>query len=107
LKVARTLKKRDILELEINIFAINEWNFITIPGEIFSSLTRPLRESQRNIILGYADGYYLYFPDESAWEKRYYEASSCFLQRGEGEKLVEFIREKLKTDFRGGPIALG
>ncbi len=100
LKVAKTIEKRDHLELEINIFKINDWNFVTVPGEIFSSLSKPIRESGNNVILGYANGYNLYFPDENAWDKNYYEASSSYIKKGEGEKLVSFIMDKLKTDTR-------
>lgn len=99
LKIARTLESRDLLELELNIIKLNDWYFLTIPGELFSTLAKPLRENEKNIILGYADGYYLYFPDESAWEKNYYEASSCYLRKGEGEKMIGILLDKLKTDF--------
>ncbi len=99
LKIAKTMKRREYLELEINIFRINDWNFITIPGEIFSNLSKPIRETDNNIILGYTNGYYLYFPDEKAWEKNYYEASSSYVKKGEGERLVSIILSKLNEDF--------
>ena len=99
LKIAKTIKKRDHLELGISIFKINDWNFITVPGEIFSSLSKPIRNLGKNIILGYTNGYNMYFPDKKAWDKNYYEAFSSYMKKGEGERLVSFIMDKLKTDF--------
>lgn len=88
------------IDIEVRIFKINDWNFITIPGEIFSTLTKPIRESGNNIILGYMNGYYSYILDEKAYDKGYYVASSTPFKRGEGEKLVSIIMEKLKhLDF--------
>lgn len=99
LKFARNIGKMDKLTVEINIIEINKWKFITIPGELFSSLGKKIREVGNNIILGYTNGYYLYFADEESFDNKCYEASSSIIKRGQGEKMISFVLEKLKQDF--------
>lgn len=99
LDVAKTMASRDNLEVQVTIFKLNDWKFITIPGEIFASLSEPIRVAGNNVIIGYANGYYLYFADKEAFAKKYYEASSSFIREGEGEKLVSFILDRLADDF--------
>lgn len=99
LKFAKNIGKMDKLNVEINIIKINNWNFITIPGELFSSLGKKIKEVGNNIILGYTNGYYLYFADEKSFDNKCYEASSSIIKRGQGEKMISFILEKLKQDF--------
>lgn len=89
----------DKLNVEINIIKINNWNLITVPGELFSSLGKKIKEVGNNIILGYTNGYYLYFADEKSFDNKCYEASSSIIKRGQGEKMISFILEKLKQDF--------
>lgn len=99
LRFAKYLDKMDKLNIEVNIIKINYWNFITIPGELFSSLGKKIKEAGKNIILGYTNGYYLYFADEKSFDSKYYEASSSIIKRGQAEKIVSFILDKLKEDF--------
>lgn len=99
LKFAKNIGKMDKLNVEINIIKINNWNLITVPGELFSSLGKKIKEVGNNIILGYTNGYYLYFADEKSFDNKCYEASSSIIKRGQGEKMISFILEKLKQDF--------
>ncbi len=99
LRFAKYIDKMDKLSIEINIIKINDWNFITIPGELFSSLGKKIKETGKNIILGYTNGYYLYFADKKSFDSKYYEASSSIIKRGQGEKIISFILDKLKEDF--------
>lgn len=99
LKFAKNIGKMDKLNVEINIIKTNNWNLITVPGELFSSLGKKIKEVGNNIILGYTNGYYLYFADEKSFDNKCYEASSSIIKRGQGEKMISFILEKLKQDF--------
>jgi hypothetical protein len=99
LRFAKYIGKKDKISIEINIIKINDWNFITIPGELFSSLGKNIKDIGKNIILGYTNGYYLYFADKKAFDNKAYEASSSVIKRGQGEKIISFILDKLKKDF--------
>lgn len=99
LKFAKNIGKMDKLNVEINIIKISNCNLITVPGELFSSLGKKIKEVGNNIILGYTNGYYLYFADEKSFDNKCYEASSSIIKRGQGEKMISFILEKLKQDF--------
>lgn len=99
LRFAKSIGKKDKINIEINIIKINDWSFVTIPGELFSSLGRSIKDIGKNIILGYTNGYYLYFPDKKAFDSKAYEASSSIIKRGQGEEIISFVLDKLKKDF--------
>lgn len=99
LRFAKYIDKMEKVSLEINIIKINDWNFVTIPGELFSSLGKNIKDTGKNIILGFTNGYYLYFSDKKSYDDKAYEASSSIIKRGQGEKIISFVLDKLKKDF--------
>ncbi len=86
LEFARTLKDIRQLHLPVTAFRFCGMMFVTIPGELFSTL-----QQDGISVIGYANGYYRYVCDENAYEAGYYEALAAIIARGEGEKLVDEI----------------
>ena len=86
LEFARTLKDIRQLHLPVTAFRFCGLDFVTIPGELFSTL-----QPEGVSVIGYANGYYRYVCDENAYEAGYYEALAAIIARGEGERLVDEI----------------
>jgi hypothetical protein len=95
LEFARTLKGISQLHLPVTVFRFCGLDFVTIPGELFSTL------QPRNVsVIAYTNGYYRYVCDENAYEAGYYEALAAIVARGEGEKLMAEIASILaQGDF--------
>ena len=91
LEFARTLSGIRQLHLPVTVFRFCGLDFVTIPGELFSTL-QPKGVS----VIGYANGYYRYLCDENAYEAGYYEALAAIIARGESEKLMAEIAQKLE-----------
>ncbi|MEG1462119.1 hypothetical protein [Anaerorhabdus sp.] len=89
----------NIKETEIKVTLVDFCGqlFITVPGEIFSELTNTLREKEDIGILGYTNGYLMYITNENAYNNRWYEALSSPFEKGQGEYLVNEIRNIIKT----------
>lgn len=83
------------LEIEINIFKINNDVFIGVPGELFSELTNDLQNESVHFVT-YQKGYNGYFADEYAYDNYYYEALSSPFEKGQSEKMISVIKEKIK-----------
>lgn len=98
LRFSKYIGDKDKINIEINIIKINDWKFVTIPGELFSSLGRNIKAAGKNIILGYTNGYYLYFADKKSFDNKAYEASSSIIKRGQGEKIISFVLDKLNNE---------
>ena len=96
LSFARAFEGEKQLEIEINIIKLNEWYLVTIPGELFSTLGKLLGDT---VVFGYVNGYYLYVVDQEAYGENYYEVCTSIFEKGEGEKLINFIIEKIASDF--------
>ena len=47
-------------------------------------------------IIGYANGYNLYIADRASYDAQYYEALASPFARGEGERLMEYVKELLR-----------
>ena len=77
--------------LDVTFLKINKEIFVTIPAELFSSLSNEMRAEKGIIFLGYTNGYCLYVADRAAYEKGYYEAMSSIYEQGQGEGLIEAI----------------
>ncbi len=82
--------------LHLTAFTINELKFVTVPAELFSSLSNPLREKYDLIFVGYTNGYFMYITDKSAFEKGYYESFSTIFAQGQGEVLMNEIEKQIK-----------
>jgi len=80
--------------LHLTAFTINELKFVTVPAELFSSLSNPLRKKYGLIFIGYTNGYFMYITDRSAFEKGYYESFSTIFALGEGEVLMNEIEKQ-------------
>ena len=91
LEFARTLNCIRELHLPVTVFRFCGQDFVTIPGELFSTL-----QPQGVSVIGYTNGYYRYVCDEGAYEAGYYEALAAIIARGEGEKLMSEIAQLLR-----------
>lgn len=79
------------LHLPITFIKLDDLNFVSVPGELFSKLIK----RDDIIYICYANGYYRYIPDLSAFEKRYYEALGSLIRPGQGEFLINYIEGEI------------
>ena len=91
LEFARTLQGITQLHLPVTVFRFCGLDFVTIPGELFSTL-----QPENVSVIAYTNGYYRYVCDEKAYEAGYYEALAAIIARGEGEKLVSQLLRVLR-----------
>lgn len=83
------------LNVEVSIFKINNEIFIGVPGELFSELTNDVQNESIHFVT-YQKGYNGYFADEYAYDNFYYEALSSPFEKGQSEKMMNMIKEKIK-----------
>lgn len=83
-------------DISVMFIRINRQLFVCVPGELFSELSNSLQDEQQVHFIGYSNGYVGYFADEFAYDNFYYEALSSPFQKGQGEKLIQFISKKGK-----------
>ena len=96
LEFACTMREITQLHLPVTAFRFCGLDFVSIPGELFSTL-----QPQNVSIIAYANGYFRYICGEEAYEAGYYEALAAIVARGEGEKLMEeIVRLLRKLDER-------
>lgn len=95
INLIKTLNDIKEIIFDVTIIKINDIKIVTIPGEIFSTLTNKLKDLGEVYFFGYTNGYHLYIADVLAYEKGHYEALSSPLEKGEGERLVRKIEELL------------
>lgn len=74
---------------------INRFNFVGVPGELYSELSNPIKTDEVNFV-SYANGYFGYFVNANAFDKNYYEAQSSPYRYGEAEKMMKIIEAKIK-----------
>lgn len=79
------------LHLPLTFIKFDDLNIVSVPGELFSKLIK--REDI--IYICYANAYYRYIPDMSAFEKRYYEALGSLIKPGQGEVLINHIEGEI------------
>lgn len=103
LTFVKNFKGINEVEITVNFIFINGYRFVTIPAELFSSLSNPLRVEMQLNFLGYTNGYCMYIADVAAYEKGYYEALSSIYENGQGESLMDSI----KKDYQSWLKALG
>lgn len=91
LEFARTLRGITRLHLPVTVFRFCGLDFVTVPGELFSTL-----QPENLSVIAYTNGYYRYICNEKAYEDGYYEALAAIVARGEGEKLMAEIARLLR-----------
>lgn len=79
-------------DAEVQVARIGrEIAIVGLSAELFSTLGRALREASpfaTTLVVGYANGYCGYMPDQAAFARGGYESSSAFTAPGAGERLV-------------------
>jgi hypothetical protein len=101
-------ERRDALETEAEVTAIRLGDavLVTIPGELFTSVGRAIRERspmQHTMVLGYAGGYIGYVPDRPAYESGGYEALVSWLEPTAADLLVD-VAAGLLTELAGRSV---
>lgn len=79
-------------EAELTAVRLGDAAILAVPGELFGSVGRAIRDRSPfaiTLLVGYADGYIGYVPDREAYESGGYEALVTWLDPGAGEVLVD------------------
>ena len=91
LEFSRTMAGLKELLLPVTVFSFAGLQFVTVPGEIFSRLW------QLNAVpICYANGYYRYIANSTAYELGYYETMAAIIGKGQGEAFMEHTAQLLK-----------
>jgi len=87
------------IELTLKVLKLNDFVFIFVPGELFSALTLPLRSElgKKLVFCTYFNDCTGYIADSDSHDKGTYEALSSPFKKGEGEKLMDKVREIVLT----------
>ena len=88
---ARAMGEIRQLHLPVTVFRLCGLRFVSIPGELFSTL-----KPEHIAIISYANGYFRYISGKEAYEAGYYEAIAAIIAQGEGERLMEEIGQLLR-----------
>lgn len=91
LDFARSLGNTKEFHVPVTVFRFAGISFATIPGEFYSTLL-----PTGTAAICYANGYYRYIADCSAYDAGHYEALAAIVARGAGEHLQEAIRQLLE-----------
>ncbi len=87
---------RESVTLNIQTLTINGFSLIFISGELFSALSNPIKQAKTNLTFcSYFNGYEGYLPDTTAYDNGTYEALCSPIERGEGERVVQFASENI------------
>ena len=92
LEFARTMSGIRELHLPVTLFRFAGLTFVTVPGELFSSLWK-----LNAVPICYTNGYYRYIADIHAYDAGYYEAMAAIVDRGQGEEFINQIAALLQT----------
>jgi hypothetical protein len=93
LEFAHKLPPVETLALPVTAFRFQRLEFITIPGELYSTLL----PNPKTVAICYANGYDRYIADRSAYDRGDYEALAAVLAPGEGETLCRRLKEILAS----------
>ena len=77
--------------VNISIITVDDFQIINLPSEIFSSLVQPLKADKKTWVISLSDQYSTYFCDIDAYKNQSYEAISSLFEKGEAEKMIEFV----------------
>lgn len=91
LQFAKSIGNLREIILNITVFRAFGLKFVTIPGELFSTL-----QTDDACVLGYTNGYNLYIADSDAYDALYYEALASLFAKGEGERLMDHVKLLLR-----------
>jgi len=91
LEFSQTMGDLRHLTLPVRVFRFAGFDFVTVPGELYSTL---LPEGAAAIC--YANGYYRYIADRDAYDAGHYEAMAAILAPGEGERFRDAITQLLR-----------
>lgn len=84
------------LNLNVTLLKISDKILVGLPVELFSKLTLKYHQlNSRLHFISYCNGYYLYLTNEVAYEESYYEAGATVFAKGEGERIMAIIYQKL------------
>lgn len=79
------------LVLSVSWIQLPGLNLITVPCELFSTLSDSVKKELNAEFIGYTNGYFLYLPDEESFRKQVYESFSSPFNAGSGEILMNEI----------------
>ena len=91
LEFSQTMGDLRQLKLPVRAFQFAGYDFVTVPGELYSTL---LPEGAAAIC--YANGYYRYIADRDAYDAGHYEVLAAILAPGEGEQFRKEITRLLR-----------
>ena len=94
LEFSKTMAGIRQLQLPVTLFRFAGLEFVTIPGELFSTL-----QPEGLSVIAYANGYFRYICPEEAYAANHYEAMAAIIARGEGEHLIREI-QNLRTTMK-------
>ena len=94
LEFAKTMAGIRQLRLPVTLFRFAGLEFVTIPGELFSTL-----QPEGLSVIAYTNGYFRYICPEEAYAANLYEAMAAIVARGEGEQLIREI-QNLRTRMK-------
>lgn len=77
--------------MNIYIAYFDEYKVVNIAGEIFSTLTLPLKADGKTWVLSLSDEYKSYLVDKRAFKDKSYEALASLYEVNEAEKLIDTI----------------
>ena len=90
LEFSHTLAGTTELSLPVTVFSFAGMKFVTVPGELYSTLWRC-----DAVPICYANGYYRYIAGADAYDAGHYEAMAAILARGQGEVFVKELEKLL------------
>lgn len=87
--------KQAYQSIPVAIIALGTYYIVCIPGELFHSLEENINLASC-LVLNYANGYQGYIADSDAYKQGYYESMMSYYEIGEGEKLIQYINDKIR-----------
>lgn len=92
--MSQLLSRYQTVDLSIGVIDLAGYWLVTVPVELFSKLSNPLKEKLTNLdYIGYTNGYMLYMVDHEGYQKGYYEAGSSIFEVNEAERLMNEIEQ--------------
>jgi hypothetical protein len=91
LEFVRTMAGIKQCRLPVTVFTFAGLQFVTVPGEMYSSLW-----TLKAVPICYANGYYRYITDQQAYDAGHYEAMAAILAQGQGEIFMKQVASLLR-----------